>query len=330
MRRRDFVAGLGSTAVLLPLESRAQSSPRQRRLGVLIGALPSDPGGQTQVTAFVKALAELGWIEGRNIAIAYRWSGANIALAEVSAKELMAFNPDILLVRSTPPTIALQRATSTIPIVFVNVAEPVSSGIVPNLARPGGNVTGFTSFGASIGGKWVQLLKEVAPQLVRIGIIYNSQTAPFAGLFLRSIEEAAPRVGVEIIAMPVQSETDIVAALTSLAQRPSTGMVQILDTFTLEHRNMIIELAARLSLPALYSNRLATASGGLIAYAVDALDQFQRAATYVDRILNGAKPADLPVQQPTRFELSINLKTARALGLEIPTQLLATADEVIE
>jgi putative tryptophan/tyrosine transport system substrate-binding protein len=330
MRRRDFVAGLGSTAVLLPLESRAQSSPRQRRLGVLIGALPSDPGGQTQVTAFVKALAELGWIEGRNIAIAYRWSGANIALAEASANELMTFNPDILLARSTPPTIALQRATSTIPIVFVNVAEPVSSGIVPNLARPGSNVTGFTNFEASIGGKWVQLLKEVAPQLVRIGIIYNSQTAPFADLFLRSIETAAPRVGVDIIATPVRSETDIAAALTSLAQRPSSGMVQILDSFTREHRNMIIELAARLRLPALYSNRLATTSGGLMAYAVDDLDQFQRAATYVDRILNGAKPADLPVQQPTRFELSINLKTARALGLEIPSPLLATADEVIE
>ena len=192
MRRRDFVAGLGSTAVLLPLESHAQLSPRQRRLGVLIGALPSDPGGQTEVTTFVKSLAELGWIEGRNISIAYRWSGANIALAEVSAKELMALNPDILLARSTPPTIALQRATSTIPIVFVNVAEPVSSGIVPNLARPGGNVTGFTNFEASIGGKWVQLLKEVAPQLVRIGIIYNSQTAPFAGLFLRNHRDARP------------------------------------------------------------------------------------------------------------------------------------------
>jgi putative tryptophan/tyrosine transport system substrate-binding protein len=330
MQRRDFIAGLGSAAILLPLESRAQLSPRQRRLGVLIGALPSDPGGQAEVTTFVKALAELGWIEGRNIAIAYRWSGANIALAEVSANELMAFNPDILLARSTPPTIALQRATSTIPIVFVNVAEPISSGIVPNLARPGGNVTGFTNFEASIGGKWLQLLKEVDPRLMRIGIIYNSQTAPFAGLFLRSIETAAPRVGVEIIAMPVQSETDIAAALTSLAQRPGSGMVQILDTYTLEHRDVIIDLAARLSLPAIYSNRLATSSGGLIAYAVDDLNQFQRAATYVDRILNGAKPADLPVQQPTRFELSINLKTARALGLEIPTQLLATADEVIE
>src|SRR5271167_811144 len=258
MRRREFIAGLGSAAVLLPLEARGQISPRQRRLGVLIGTLPTDPGGQAEVATFVKALAELGWIEGRNIAIAYRWSGANISLAEMSANELMAFNPDILLARSTPPTIALQRATSAIPIVFVNVAEPISSGIVPNLARPGGNVTGFTNFEASIGGKWLQLLKEVDPRLVRIGIIYNSQTAPFAGLFLRSIEMAAPRVGVEIIAMPVQSETDIAAALTSLAQRPGSGMVQILDTYTLEHPDVIIELAARLSLPTIYSNRLAT------------------------------------------------------------------------
>jgi putative tryptophan/tyrosine transport system substrate-binding protein len=329
MRRRDFIAGLGGAAVW-PLAARGQSSPRQRRLGVLMGAVPGDPGGQAQVAAFVKALAELGWVEGRNIAIAYRWPGADIALAEMSANELMAFNPDILLARSTPPTMALQRATSIIPIVFVNVAEPISSGIVPNLVQPGGNVTGFTNFEASIGGKWVQLLKEVDPRVVCIGIIYNSQTAPYADLFLHSAETAAPTVGVEIIAMPVQSEADITAALTSLAQRPGSGLVQILDTYTLEHREVIIALAARLRLPALYSNRVATPSGGLMAYAIDDLNQFQRAAAYVDRILNGAKPADLPVQQPTRFELSINLKTARALGLEIPSQLLSIADEVIE
>jgi putative tryptophan/tyrosine transport system substrate-binding protein len=331
MKRREFIAGLGGAAAW-PLTARAQQQalPHQRRLGVLMGALPGDPGGQAEVGAFVKALAELGWVEGRNIAIAYRWSGADIALTEISANELMAFNPDILLARSTPPTIALQRATTTIPIVFVNVAEPISSGIVSNTVRPGGNVTGFTNFEASIGGKWLQLLKEVDPRLVRIGIIYNSQTAPFAGLFLRSVETAAPTVGVEIVAMPVQSEADIAAALMSLAQRPGSGLVQILDTYTLEHRDTIIALAARLRLPVLYSNRVATPSGGLMAYAVDDLNQFHRAATYVDRILNGAKPADLPVQQPTRFELSINLKTARALGLEVPPSVLALADEVIE
>jgi putative ABC transport system substrate-binding protein len=327
MRRREFIAGLGSTAAW-PLAARGQLLPR--RLGVLMGTPPGDPGGQAQVAAFIKALAELGWVEGRNITIAYRWSGADIPLAEMFANELMAFNPDILLARSTPPTMALRRATSTIPIVFVNVAEPISSGIVPNLVRPGGNVTGFTSFEASIGGKWVQLLKEADPRLVRVGVIYNSQTAPYADLFLHSAETAAPTVGVEIIAMPVQSEADIAAALSALAQRPGGGLVQILDTYTLEHRDAIIALAARLRLPAVYSNRAATPSGGLIAYAVDDLNQFQRAATYVDRILNGAKPADLPVQQPTRFELSINLKTARALGLEIPSQLLSIADEVIE
>jgi putative tryptophan/tyrosine transport system substrate-binding protein len=329
MRRRQFIAGLGGAAAW-PVVARGQSLQRQRRLGVLMGAPPNDPAGQAEVAAFVKALAELGWVEGRNIAFAYRWSGSDIALAEMFAKELIASNPDILVARSTPPTMALKSATSTIPIVFVNVTEPISSGIVPNLVRPRGNITGFVAFEASIGGKWMQLLKEVDPRLVHIGIIYNPQTAPYAGLFLRSVETAALTLGVETFALPVQSEADIAAALTTLARWPGSGLVQILDTYTLEHRDVLIELAARLRLPAIYSNRNATPSGGLMAYAVDVVNTFQRAATYVDRILNGAKPADLPVQQPTRFELSINLKTARALGLEIPTQLLATADEVIE
>jgi putative tryptophan/tyrosine transport system substrate-binding protein len=329
MRRREFIAGLGGAAAW-PVVARGQSLQRQRRLGVLIGAPPNDPAGQAEVAAFVKALAELGWVEGRNIAFAYRWSGSDIALAEMFAKELIASNPDILVARSTPPTMALKSATSTIPIVFVNVTEPISSGIVPNLVRPRGNITGFVAFEASIGGKWMQLLKEVDPRLVHFGIVYNPQTAPYAGLFLRSVETAALTLGVETFALPVQSEADIAAALTSLARWPGSGLVQILDTYTLEHRDVLIELAARLRLPAIYSNRNATPSGGLMAYAVDVVNTFQRAATYVDRILNGAKPADLPVQQPTRFELSINLKTARALGLEIPTQLLATADEVIE
>jgi putative tryptophan/tyrosine transport system substrate-binding protein len=327
MRRREFVA-LCLGAASWPFAARGQ--PRQRRLGMLIGTSPDDPGGQAEVAVFVKALERLGWIEGRNIAIAYRWSGADLALAEMSARELMALNPDILLARSTPPTIALRRATSTVPIVFVTVAEPISSGIVPNLGQPGGNVTGFTNFEASIGGKWLQLLKEVAPGLVRIGILYNPDSAPFAGLFLRSIEAAAPTLAVETVAMPVQNEADIHAALSAIAQRPGSGLVQIPDSYSVEHRNMIIDLAARLRVPALYSSRLMAVSGGLISYAVDDLSQFQRAATYVDRILNGAKPADMPVQQPDRFQMSINLKTAKTLGLEMPASLLALADEVIE
>jgi putative ABC transport system substrate-binding protein len=330
VRRREFISGLGSVAIAGVPSARAQLPDRVRRVGVLMGWDQDDPAGQAEIAAFVKALAELGWVEGRNIAIAYRWSGSDVALAEMFAKELMAADPDILVARSTPPTMALKRATSTIPIVFVNATEPISSGIVSNLARPGGNITGFVGFEASIGGKWVQLLKEADPRVVRIGIIYNPQTAPYAGLFLRSAEAAAPTLGVETLSLPVQSEADIAAALTSLAQRPGSGLVQIVDTYTLEHRDVIIAMTARLQLPALYSNRNAAPSGGLMAYAVDVVNSFQRAATYVDRILNGAKPADLPVQQPTRFELSINLKTARALKLEFPSQLLATADEVIE
>jgi putative tryptophan/tyrosine transport system substrate-binding protein len=325
MRRREFIAGVGSAAAW-PAVVRAQQSERVRHVGVLMNTVQEDPGGQPDVTAFRQGLTELGWVEGRNVDIEFRWPGGDIERVQTFAKELVGLRPDVLIGRSTPTTVALKRETATIPIIFVNVPEPVEQGFVQSLARPGGNITGFTNFEASIGGKWLQLLKEVDPRLMRIGIIYNSQTAPFAGLFLR----VAPRVGVEIIAMPVQSETDIAATLTSLAQRPGSGMVQILDSYTLEHRDVIIDLAARLSLPAIYSNRIATPSGGLISYAVDDSNQFQRAATYVDRILNGAKPADLPVQQPTRFELSINLKTAKALGLEIPSQLLATADEVIE
>jgi putative ABC transport system substrate-binding protein len=328
IRRREFVACLGG-AVAWPLAALAQSE-RVRRIGVLMNIVQEDPGGSAEVMAFRQGLAELGWIEGRNIDIEFRWPGSNIELAQTLAKELVGLRPDVLIGRSTPTAAALKQATGTIPIIFVNVTEPVEQGLVQSLARPEGNITGFTNFEASIGGKWLQLLKEADPRIARVAVIYNPQTAPFAGLFLHSVQSAAPRFAVEAVAMPVQSGADIEAALTMFARQASGGLIAIPDSFTGQHRDMIIALAAHNRLPALYSTLSFTPDGGLMAYAVDTRDLMQRAATYVDRILKGAKPADLPVQQPAKFELSINLKTAKALGLALPDMLIARADEVIE
>jgi putative ABC transport system substrate-binding protein len=236
----------------------------------------------------------------------------------------------VLVGRSTPTTAALKQETDSIPIVFVNVAEPVRSGFVENLARPGGNITGFTNFEGSIGGKWLQLLKELDPHITRVAIIYNPQTAPFAGAFLRSVESAAPLLAVETIATPVQNNADIESSLTAFARTSGGGLIAIPDSFTVEHRDQIISRAANNRLPALYANRAFTLAGGLMSYAVDTRGLFQRSTTYVDRILNGARPSELPVQQPTKFDLVINLKTAKALGLEVPPMLVARADEVIE
>jgi putative tryptophan/tyrosine transport system substrate-binding protein len=329
MRRREFIAGLGSAAAW-PLAARAQQGDRARHVGVLMNVVQEDPGGPADVTAFRQGLAELGWIEGRNIDIEFRWPGGDIERVQTFAKELVALRRDVLIGRSTPTTAALKHETATIPIIFVNVPEPVEQGFVQSLARPGGNITGFTNFEASIGGKWLQLLKEVDPRISRVAVIYNPQTAPFAGLFLRSVLSAAPTFAVETIAMPIQGDADIETALTMFARQPSGGLIAIPDSFTGQHRDTIIALAARYRLPALYSIPSATPSGGLMAYAVDTRDTMQRAAGYVDRILKGAKPGDLPVQQAARFKLSINLKTAKAMGLDVAPSLIARADEVIE
>jgi putative ABC transport system substrate-binding protein len=295
-----------------------------------MNVVQEDPGGSADVMAFRQGLADLGWIEGRNINIAFRWPGGDIERVQTFAKELVGLRPDVLVGRSTPTTAALKQETATIPIIFVNVPEPVEQGFVQSLARPGGNITGFTNFEASIGGKWLQLLKEVDPRIARVAVIYNPQTAPFAGLFLSSVQSAAPTFAVETVAMPIRSDAEIEAALTMFAREPSGGLIAIPDSFTAQHRDRIIELAARYRLPALYAILPATPSGGLMAYAVDTRDTMQRAAGYVDRIFKGAKPADLPVQQPARFQLSINLKTAKAIGLDVAPNLLARADEVIE
>jgi putative tryptophan/tyrosine transport system substrate-binding protein len=330
MIRRHFITLLGGAAAAWPLAAWAQQGERMRRVGVLMSVVKDDPGGLTEIAAFRQGLAELGWVEGRNIDIEFRWPGSDIASAEAFAKELVELKPDVLLARSTPTTAALKRETSVIPIVFVNVSEPVEQGFVQSLARPGGNITGFTNFEAAIGGKWLQLLKEVDPRIKRVAIIYNPQTAPFAGVFLRSVQSAAPGLAVEDVAMSVQSDGDIEAAITAFSQRPGGGLVAIPDSFTGQHRDLIVALAARNNLPTLYSNIVSTPIGGLMAYAVDSRALMQRAADYIDRVLKGEKVGDLPVQAPAKFELSINLKTAKALGLTIPPGLLATADDVIE
>jgi putative ABC transport system substrate-binding protein len=327
--RRKFIAALGAAATW-PLAARAQQPERTRRIGVLMGLLEGDPGGQAEVDALQQGLRDHGWVEGHNIHIDYRWPGGDIERARVFAKEMVALKPDVLVTRSTPATLALKAETSTIPIVFVSISEPSTSGLVESLGSPSGNITGFTNFEASVGGKLMELLKEVSPRLKRASFLYNPATAPYAQSYLGSAQAAAASLAVEPVASPVQNDADIEAAITALAREPGGGLIGIPDTFIQQRRDLIIALVGRYRLPAVYANRVWTPSGGLVSYAVDTLDLLRRAAAYVDRILKGADPADLPVQQPSKYELIINLKTAKALGLSVPTALLYRADEVIE
>ena len=328
MRRREFIAVLGGAAAW-PLVPRAQQADRVRHVGALMNGDSGDAVGQGDLTAFRQGLTELGWIEGRNIDIELRWPGGDVERAQTFAKELVGLRPDVLLVRTTPAADALKKETSTIPIVLVNVVEPVEQGFVQSLARPGGNITGFTNFEESVGGKMLQLLKEVDPRIKRVAVIYNPQTAPFGGLYFRSVESAASVLAVEPVTLLVQSAADIEAAITAFARQPGGGVVAIPDSFTVHHRDLLIALAAHNRLPAIYAYVQAS-MGGLMTYTVDTRDLMHRAAGYIDRILKGEKPAELAVQQPARFNLVINLKTAKALGLTVPQTLLVAADEVIE
>jgi putative tryptophan/tyrosine transport system substrate-binding protein len=327
MRRREFIAAMGSAAAAWPLVARAQQGERMRRVGVLMPFQSDDPDGQAEMAALRQGLAERGWIEGRTIGVAVQWAGSDPI--EVSARTLVGAKPDLLLSRSTPTTAALNNERGLIPLVFVNVAEPVEQGLVQSLSQPGRNITGFTNLEASVGSKMLQLLKEIDPKIVRVVVIYNPQTAPFAKAYVRPMESALASLGVETIAMPVQNDADIGAAMMAVA-RPGGGLVAIPDAYTFDRRDLVITLARRLRLPAVYGIQYFVRSGGLMAYAVDARDLMRRAADYLDRILRGARPADLPVGLPTKFELVVNLKTAKTLGLEIPPNLLAIADEVIE
>jgi len=329
MKRREFICLLGGAALARPLPAHAQQSGRVRRIGALMGIAASDPEAQLRVKAFEAGLRELGWEEGRNLRIEYRWAPDPDQLRSQAA-ELVTMAPDLILAHSTPVLAALRRESTTLPMVFVQVTDPVGSGMVPNLARPGGNVTGFTSFEFAIGGKWLETLKQIAPAIARVAIIFNPQTAPYAPEFLRPIEAAAPSFAVKSIAAPASDAAGIAQAVDAFARTPNGGLIVLPDVTTVNHRDLIIALAARHRLPAVYPYRFYAVSGGLLSYGADTADIFRRVAAYVDRILKGAKPAELPVQAPTKFEMVINLNAAKALGLTVPPKLLALADEVIE
>jgi putative ABC transport system substrate-binding protein len=330
MRRREFTSLLGGATVAWSVAAHAQQTERVRRIGVLTFSVESDQEGQSSVAAFREELRKLGWTEGRNLEIDIRWAAADVELMKRFAKELVALQPDLILTSSTPAAAAMLQQTRTIPIVFVIVADPVGSGFVASLPRPGGNATGFTPIVRSLGGKWVELLKEIAPRLARVALLFNPPTATFVEGYLDPFRAAAASVGAEAIIAPVNDMPGLESLITTEARAPNGGLVVIPDAFTIQHRAEIIALAARHRIPAVYWSRSFTEIGGLISYGPFIVDEYRRAALYVDRILKGSKPSELPVQAPVKFELVVNLKTARALGLDVPPSLLAAADEVID
>jgi putative tryptophan/tyrosine transport system substrate-binding protein len=331
MRRREFITLLGGTAATWPLAARAQQADRVRRIGVLISGSENDSEYQAQLATFRDALQQLGWTEGRNMRIDYRRAVDDPALRRALAKELVALQPDVILERATPVLAALLQETRTIPIVFAMVADPVGSKFVQSLARPGGNVTGITNFEYPIVGKWLGLLKEIMPHLGQVGSLFSPETSPGGGSFFTgAVHVAGQSSGIKTIDMPIRDAAEIERAVEVFALEANGALLVLPDLTTNLHHELIIRLAARYKLPAMYAYRDLVKDGGLISYGVDTLDQFRVAATYVDRILKGAKPADLPVQAPNKFDLVINLKTAKALGLTVPLTLQAAADEVIE
>jgi putative ABC transport system substrate-binding protein len=330
MRRREFITLLGGAAATFPLAARAQQRERMRRIGVLMHLAADDPEGQSRLAAFLQGLQEAGWAVGRNVTIDVRWAAADVESMKRFAKELVALQPDLIFTSSTPATAAMLQATRTIPVIFVLVADPVGSGFVASLPRPGGNVTGFTPIVSSLGGKWAELLKEIAPRIARVTLLFNPLAATFVESYLNSFKAAAASLGMEAIIAPVDDMLELQSHVTTQAREPNSGLVVIPDAFTHHHRAEITALAARYRIPAIYWGRSFTGVGGLISYGAYLVDEYRRAASYADRILKGEKPSDLPVQAPVKFELVINLKAAKALGLEVPPMLLARADEVIE
>jgi putative ABC transport system substrate-binding protein len=328
MRRREFIAGLGSAAAW-PLAVWAQQADRVWRIGVLMPNDEKDPAWKPILSAFTQALTDLGWTDGRNVRMDIRWAGVDINRIRALARELVGLQPDIILTSGSLATVAVQRETRTIPIVFTNTVDPVARGIVPRLDRPGGNTTGFGSLEASVGGKFLELLSEIAPGLKRVAIMHNPDAGGVSYL-IPSLEMAARSLKVEPIIAPVHSDVEIETAITALGREPGGGLVALGDLFVTAHRVPIILAAARNNVPAVYTQSYFVRDGGLLSYGSDYGDIVRRAASYVDRILRGAKPGDLPVQLATKLELVINLKTAKALGLTIPETLLATADEVIQ
>jgi putative tryptophan/tyrosine transport system substrate-binding protein len=328
MRRREFITLL-SGAAAWPLAARAQELDRIRRIGVLNALAEDDAEAQLRTMIFQRKLRELGWIEGRTIQIEYRWSGGNPERISSDAQELIAMKPDAVLAITTPAVLALRQATRSLPIVFTNVGDPVDSGFVESLARPGGNVTGIATFVNTMGGKWLELFKEIAPRVTRVTVILNPDNPTSRGV-LRTIEAAAPSFGIRIGPAGVRSAGEIERAFGAIALEPDVGLLVVPDPITVANRALIIGLAAQHRIPAVYPFRYFVLSGGLISYGTVPEDQYRQAALYIDRILKGANPGELPVQQPTKFELVINLKTAKTMGLTIPESFLVRADEVIE
>jgi putative tryptophan/tyrosine transport system substrate-binding protein len=330
--RRKFLATLlGGAAAAWPLATRAQQAERVRRIGVLIGYAESDSDARAWYAAFREELQKLGWVDGRNIRFDIRWATPDDAEARQRfAKELVALQPDLILSAVTPTTAALLQQTRTIPIVFVIVADPIGSGFAASLARPGGNVTGFIFTEPTIAGKWLELLKEVAPSVNRAAFLFNPATTPYRDIFLNPFKAAAASFAIQAIAAPVRDRSELETVIAAQAREPNGGLVAMPDSFTDAHRVEITSLAARYRLPAVYPWRFFTEVGGLLSYGVDRTDNWRRAAVYVDRILKGEKPSELPIQAAVKFELVINMKTAKALGLDVPLQLQQRADEVIE
>jgi putative ABC transport system substrate-binding protein len=330
MRRRDFITVLGGAAATWPFVVRAQSD-RVRRIGMLMAYAAGDPEAQLFVRTFIKGLSDFGWTDGKNLQIDLRWAAGDVEQMRVHAKQLVAANPDLIVANTTPVTAALHRETRAIPIVFVIASDPVGDGFIESLARPGGNITGFIQTEATMGGKLLELLTEAAPQVRRAALIFNPDTAAGGGNYFRpSFEAAARALAVQPIVSPVHNDADIEAAIAALARGPGGGLVVMSDSFTRVHREPIIALAAQYKVPAVHPTRIFALEGGLMAFGPSNVDLFRRAPSYVDRILRGAHPADLPAQVPTKFELVVNLRTAKGLSLEIPPTVIVRADEVIE
>jgi putative tryptophan/tyrosine transport system substrate-binding protein len=330
MRRREFIGFVGWTAATWAFAAHAQRGEGRKRIGVLIGRPQNDAEGQSYVAAFQKALEQLGWRSGDNVVIDYRWMAGDANLADTLAKELVALRPDILVINATVGVLAARRTAGTIPIVMVAVADPVAQGFVQSLERPGGTITGFAVEEPAMGAKWVELLKEIAPRVKHITAVCNLDSSPFAKLLLPSMEDVQASLSFELAVSPVRNDNDVERAITTAGSQQEAGLVFLPDSFLGSRREMIANLVAKQKIPAIYPSSAFVRSGGLIGYGFDRADIFRRSAGYVDRVLKGEKPDHLPVQMPTKFELAINLKTAKALGLFISPTLLARADEVVE
>jgi putative tryptophan/tyrosine transport system substrate-binding protein len=329
-KRREFIAGLGGAVAAWPLAARAQQPERLRKIGVLMSVSEHDPAGQERVAALRQSLAELGWSEGRNLKMELRWTGGDIARVREFAAELVRIAPDVILAQGTPNVAALKQASTSIPIVFAVVNDPVAQGFIASMAHPGGNITGFSFLEYSMVGKSLEMLKQVAPNVVRVAVMFNPDTYPYYELHLRSFETVARTLSLGLTGASVRSPAEIEVAIAKLGGQSGNALLVTPDPFTVVHRSAIIRAAEQYRVPASYSFRQHVLEGALMSYGADTLDIFRRSASYLDRVLKGAKPADLPVQAPTKFETAVNLKTAKVLGLTVPNTLLATADEVIE